>query len=59
MCSLAIAGLELVQQKPKAVDEQTLSPVASFLALERYNAIKLVQFVNNSLASISRVRAYS
>ena len=47
-----------MQQKPKAPGEsgEALSPVASFLALERYNAIKLVQFVHNSLASISRVR---
>ena len=56
---MLLAGLDLVQQKPKppGEDARTVnSPVLSFLALERFNAIKLVQFVHNSLAAISRVR---
>ena len=31
------------------------SPITSFLILERYNSIKLVQFVHSSLTSLSKV----
>jgi dynein heavy chain 2 len=31
------------------------SPITSFILLERYNAIKLVQSVHQSLASLSKV----
>ena len=48
--------VNLVQLKPQVPSVQSggKDPVVSFLHLERYNALKLVQTIHQSLASLSR-----
>lgn len=49
-------GSQLIQMKVSAPAETgDESPVTSFVQLERYNAIRLVQIVHASLASLSKV----
>ena len=40
---------------PPSIKNAEDPPVLSFLRLERYNAVKLVQFVHSCLAALSRV----
>ncbi|CAI9737451.1 cytoplasmic dynein 2 heavy chain 1-like isoform X1 [Octopus vulgaris] len=50
-------GQQLIHMKvtpPKQKDGNT-SPLLAFIQLEKYNAIKLIQFVHLSLASLSKV----
>ncbi|XP_071846316.1 cytoplasmic dynein 2 heavy chain 1-like isoform X2 [Apostichopus japonicus] len=50
-------GGNLVQSKvqPPSDKSGTAGPILSFIQLERYNAVQLVQFVHSSLASLSKV----
>lgn len=50
-------GVQLIQMKvaPPAEKAGNESPIISFILLERYNAIKLVQTVHGSLATLSKV----
>ncbi|KAJ8027756.1 Cytoplasmic dynein 2 heavy chain 1 [Holothuria leucospilota] len=50
-------GGSLIQAKvqPPSDKSGTISPISSFIQLERYNAIHLVQFVHASLAGLSKV----
>lgn len=49
-------GSQLIQMKVSAPAEAgDESPVTSFVQLERYNAIRLVQIVHASLSSLSKV----
>lgn len=50
-------GQQLIQKKvtPPKDKYGSSSPLVSFLQLEKYRAIKLVQFVHSSLASLSKV----
>jgi len=49
-------GSQLIQMKISAPTETgEESPVTSFVLLERYNAIRLVQIVHASLSSLSKV----
>ncbi|XP_053400577.1 cytoplasmic dynein 2 heavy chain 1-like [Mercenaria mercenaria] len=50
-------GINLIQTKvaPPVEKSGSESPIVSFIQLERYNAIKLVQNVHQSLASLSKV----
>lgn len=51
-----IQGSQLIQMKISAPAETgEESPVTSFVLLERYNAIRLVQIVHASLSSLSKV----
>ncbi|NXK72907.1 DYHC2 protein, partial [Amazona guildingii] len=45
----------LIHQKVSPPVEQQGSPILSFITLEQFNAIRLVQSVHQSLASLSRV----
>ena len=47
----------MIQCKISAPSDKTGSmlPITSFVLLERYNAVKLVQSVHGSLASLSKV----
>lgn len=55
--SLLSQGGNLVQSKvqPPSDKSGTAGPILSFIQLERYNAVQLVQFVHSSLASLSKV----
>lgn len=57
LCILFITkGSQLIQTKITAPAETgDESPVTSFVQLERYNAIRLVQIVHASLSSLSKV----
>ncbi|XP_041357041.1 cytoplasmic dynein 2 heavy chain 1-like isoform X2 [Gigantopelta aegis] len=50
-------GSQLIQMKVAPPSEKTgkSSPIVSFILLERYNAVKLVQSVHQSLAALSKV----
>ncbi|XP_032878557.1 cytoplasmic dynein 2 heavy chain 1 isoform X2 [Amblyraja radiata] len=48
-------GSQLIHQKISPPNETQGSPVQSFIALEQFNAIRLVQSVHQSLASMSKV----
>ncbi|XP_022103094.1 cytoplasmic dynein 2 heavy chain 1-like isoform X1 [Acanthaster planci] len=51
-------GSQLIQMKlqpPSEKSGNSESPVTSFIQLERYNAITLVQFVHSTLAALSKV----
>lgn len=50
-------GVNLIQMKvaPPVEKSGNESPIVSFIQLERYNAIRLVQIVHQSLASLSKV----
>ncbi|XP_074649972.1 cytoplasmic dynein 2 heavy chain 1-like [Tubulanus polymorphus] len=50
-------GSQLIQMKvaPPTEKSGNESPILSFIVLERYNAIKLVQSVHQSLAALSKV----
>ena len=52
-----LQGVNLIQQKvaPPAEKSGNESPIISFILLERYNAIRLVQTVHQSLAALSKV----
>lgn len=51
-----LQGSSLIQAKVSTPGESSNdSPIKSFILLERYNAIKLVQSVHQSLASLSKV----
>ena len=53
---LWLQGSQLIQMKISAPTETgEESPVTSFVQLERYNAIRLVQIVHASLSSLSKV----
>ncbi|CAF5001170.1 unnamed protein product, partial [Rotaria sp. Silwood1] len=45
--------LKLKAQPP--VEDGSLSPIQSFLQLERYNGIQLIQTIHENLASLSKV----
>lgn len=55
--SLILQGLQLIQTKIAIPSERAghSSPILSFLHLERYSGIKLVQSVHASLAALSKV----
>ncbi|GAA6076052.1 cytoplasmic dynein 2 heavy chain 1 isoform X1, partial [Tachysurus ichikawai] len=48
-------GSSLIQQKLAPPTDGTSSPVLSFVLLEQFNAIRLVQSIHQSLASLSKV----
>ncbi|XP_033632471.1 cytoplasmic dynein 2 heavy chain 1-like isoform X2 [Asterias rubens] len=50
-------GAQIIQTKLQAPSEKSGSdnPVTSFIQLERYNAVMLVQFVHSTLAALSKV----
>ena len=50
-------GVQLIQMKVAPPTEKSgkETPIISFILLERYNAIKLVQMVHGSLATLSKV----
>uniref|UniRef100_A0A8B9L0C8 Cytoplasmic dynein 2 heavy chain 1 n=1 Tax=Astyanax mexicanus TaxID=7994 RepID=A0A8B9L0C8_ASTMX len=48
-------GSSLIQQKVSPPAEAVGSPVLSFVQLEQFNAIRLVQSIHQSLASLSKV----
>uniref|UniRef100_A0A4W3JMF3 Cytoplasmic dynein 2 heavy chain 1 n=1 Tax=Callorhinchus milii TaxID=7868 RepID=A0A4W3JMF3_CALMI len=48
-------GSQLIHQKVCPPNEKQGSPIQSFIALEQYNAIRLVQSVHHSLAGLSKV----
>ncbi|XP_069747277.1 cytoplasmic dynein 2 heavy chain 1 isoform X4 [Narcine bancroftii] len=48
-------GSQLIHQKVAPPSEKQGSPIQSFIALEQYNAIRLVQSVHQSLAAMSKV----
>ncbi|KAI5098641.1 cytoplasmic dynein 2 heavy chain 1, partial [Silurus meridionalis] len=48
-------GSSLIQQKLAPLTEGPRSPVLSFVLLEQFNAVRLVQSIHQSLASLSRV----
>ena len=52
-----LQGVNLKQQKvaPPAEKSGNESPIISFILLERYNAISLVQTIHQSLAALSKV----
>ena len=54
---IVIQGIQLIQMKvlPPAEKSGNESPIISFILLERYNAIRLVQTVHQSLAALSKV----
>lgn len=55
-CLITAQGSQLIQMKLSAPAETgDESPVTSFVQLERYNAIRLVQIVHASLSSLSKV----
>ena len=56
-CFVFLQGVQLIQMKvaPPAEKSGNESPIMSFILLERYNAIKLVQTVHGSLANLSKV----
>ncbi|XP_037123246.1 cytoplasmic dynein 2 heavy chain 1 isoform X1 [Syngnathus acus] len=48
-------GSALIQQKVTPPTDQHGSPVLSFIVLEQFNAIRLVQSIHQSLAALSKV----
>ncbi|GAB1603232.1 cytoplasmic dynein 2 heavy chain 1-like isoform X1, partial [Argonauta hians] len=50
-------GQQLLHMKvrPPKQKDGTTSPLLAFLQLEKYNAVKLIQFVHSSLAGLSKV----
>ena len=48
-------GSELISKRTSPPSDKIESPVIAFVALERHNAIRLVQTVHYSLASLNRV----
>ncbi|XP_026994578.2 cytoplasmic dynein 2 heavy chain 1 isoform X2 [Tachysurus fulvidraco] len=48
-------GSSLIQQKLAPPTDGTSSPVLSFVLLEQFNAIRLVQSIHQSLAALSKV----
>ncbi|XP_047247257.1 cytoplasmic dynein 2 heavy chain 1 isoform X2 [Girardinichthys multiradiatus] len=48
-------GSSLIHQKVEAPTEGQKSPILSFIALEQFNAIRLVQNIHQSLAALSKV----
>ncbi|OWF37256.1 Cytoplasmic dynein 2 heavy chain 1 [Mizuhopecten yessoensis] len=50
-------GSQIIQMRisPPVAKSGQDSPILSFIALERYNAVKLVQKIHHSLASLSKV----
>ena len=48
-------GSELVTKRVSPPSDKIESPVVAFVALERYNAITLVQRVHSSLAALNKV----
>ena len=52
-----LQGVNLIQQKvaPPAEKSGNESPIISFILLERYIAIRLVQTVHQSLAALSKI----
>ncbi|CAB3978327.1 cytoplasmic dynein 2 heavy chain 1-like [Paramuricea clavata] len=48
-------GSQLIQMKLAPPADKGESPVTSFVQLERYNAVRLVQHVHGSLAALSKV----
>ena len=48
-------GSELVTKRVSPPSDKIESPVVAFVALERYNAITLVQKVHASLAALNKV----
>ncbi|XP_043547742.1 cytoplasmic dynein 2 heavy chain 1 isoform X2 [Chiloscyllium plagiosum] len=48
-------GSQLIHQKLSPLNEKQGSPIQSFIALEQYNAIRLVQSIHQSLAAMSKV----
>ena len=50
-----IQGSELIMKHVSPPSDKINSPVVAFIALERYNAIRLVQTVHSSLAALNKV----
>ena len=48
-------GSELITKKVSPPSDKLESPVLAFVSLERFNAVRLVQKVHSSLASLNRV----
>lgn len=48
-------GSSLIHQKVAPPSEGVGSPVLSFIQLEQFNAVRLVQSIHQSLASLSKV----
>ena len=48
-------GSELITKKVSPPSDKVESPVLAFVSLERFNAVRLVQSVHSSLASLNRV----
>ncbi|XP_036005544.1 cytoplasmic dynein 2 heavy chain 1 isoform X1 [Fundulus heteroclitus] len=48
-------GSTLIHQKVEPPTEGQMSPILSFIALEQFNAIRLVQSIHQSLAALSKV----
>ncbi|XP_077984893.1 cytoplasmic dynein 2 heavy chain 1-like [Glandiceps talaboti] len=50
-------GSQIIQMKVEAPSDKSVSqgPITSFILLEKYNAVKLVQFVHSTLAALSKV----
>ena len=46
---------ELITKKVSPPSDKVESPVLAFVSLERFNAVRLVQSVHSSLASLNRV----
>jgi len=45
----------MVSKAPSPPSDKIESPVYAFVSLERYNAIRLVQVVHNSLRNLNKV----
>ena len=50
-----IQGSELITKKVSVPSDKVDSPVLAFVSLERFNAVRLVQCVHSSLASLNSV----
>lgn len=48
-------GSELINKKLALPSNKVESPIVEFIALERYNAINLIQVVHSSLAALNKV----
>ena len=53
--NLIHAKLPTLSSGKRGADGRSESPVHAFVMLERYNAIKTIQFVHLSLAALSKV----
>lgn len=57
ICLFCLKGSQLINSKIKPPSDKTgqEAPIISFIKLEQYNAIKLVQSIHQSLASLSKI----